>query len=721
MWGLTRKHWRAVSEELASPSPYHGPDYQWQPSENFGPLPSSLTAAYWTPQEFAARSFPAAPLPTKPVITINTAGWDQLVSRLIQSKLITTGQLQHLKIVRSWLAHGCPPYVSGPGTSHTMGTHHIEDHEVAMALESIAAFIRAGHMAGPFLLTDLPYRPAQLKYIGLFGKQKPHGGSLRLIKYNQPLPPQSSSTSLPFSDHSSPRGRSFNDGIPDSVINEIKLHMGELHTIIDTILRAGRGAMMSKHDLSEAFQILGVHPSQYPLQAINIFGSIFIAVKMTYGDSEYLTHITHPQTLYNPFTEQACHRFSRTHEVILRHLVLPQCSLPRHQLEMVVDDVIAISSPDQPADTLHSFDQAYTSTMATIGLKTKKHDPSGFKAFRNLTRGEILGFVVDTPTLTWNLGEEKRAKIIQAIEECYDMNHLHRPVYITLKTAQRAFGKLNALAACWRTAKPWLLFITKDISRYVITNPDANTTPKQYQPRDFAFCPQARNDLHLLRAILVTQKDNWIPLTDPYRSPPSVFDLCIFTDASGQVNLSPTDLPPALGVVIPTHPTVEGRVAAFPLPMSFLLAQDDKTYNYFNSMLLECLAILTAIVRWPKIFRRKTVLATTDNISLVYIYRSCRPHGIYMSHLIRTLFIVTDRIQCELHLTWLPRRSHEYDELADNLTHQNFATTPDDITHRTVEQLPPPILDTLVNSVNFSEHQFGQLWPRIIEYWKTKP
>ena len=384
---------------------------------------------------------------------------------------------------------------------------------------------------------------------------------------------------------------------------------------------------------------------------------------------------------------------------------------------MVVDDVIAISSPGQPDDTLSSFDQAYTSTMNQIGLKTKKHDPSGFKAFRNLTRGEILGFVVDTPTLTWNLGEEKRAKIIQAIEESYDKHHLDRTVRITLKTAQRAFGKLNALAACWRTAKPWLLFINKDISRYIIAHPNINTTPKQYQPRDFAFCPQARRDLHLLRAILVTQRNNWIPLTDPYRSPPSVFDLCIFTDASGQVDHSPEDLPPALGIVIPTQPNVESRAAAFPLPMEFLLAQDDKTYNHHNSMLLECLAILTAIVRWPEAFRRKSVLATTDNISLVYIYQSSRPRGIYMSHLIRTLFIITDRLQCNLHLTWQPRRSHQYDKLADDLTHQNFGTTPADITHRTVEQLPPPILKTLVNSVIFQNHEFGHLWPRIIQYW----
>ena len=686
MWGLTEDHWRAVARELASPSNHPGPDYQWQPSEDFGPLPASLTAAHWTPLEFVSRGFPTAPLPTKPVVTVVRAGWDQLVNQLLRTSLITEAQLLHLNIVRSWLTEGCPPYVEHPGTTHTTGKHHLEGTEIAMALESIAAFIRAGHMAGPFQLAELPYAPTQMKYIGLFGKQKPHGGALRLIN-----------------DHSSPRGKSFNDGIPNHVINSIKLHMGSLANVVDTILHAGPGARMSKHDLSEAFQVLGVHPSQFPLQALQIFGSIFIAVKMTYGD------------------KQACHRFSRTHEVILRHLVLPQCHLPRHQLDMVVDDVIAISSPDQPPDTLSSFDTAYTSTMAQIGLKTKKHDPSGFKAFRDLTRGEILGFVIDTPTLTWNLAEEKKAKIIQAIEATYDIHHLNTTTYITLKTAQRAFGKLNALAACWRTAIPWLIFINRDISKYVMTYPEANTLPKLQQPQNFAFCLQARRDLHLLRAIIVTLADNWIPLTDPYRTPPNMFDLNIFTDASGQVDLQPDELPPALGVVIPTHANTPGTAAAFPLPMDFLLAQDDVSANHHNSMLLEGLAILAAITRWPKTFRKKTVLATTDSISLVYIYNSSRPKGLYMSHLIRTLFIITDRLQCTLHLTWLPRRSHEYDQLADDLTHQDFSTTPSDITHRTVEPLPEPILTTLSNSVQFSKHEFGQLWPRILNHWKHKP
>lgn len=59
--------------------------------------------------------------------------------------------------------------------------------------------------------------------------------------------------------------------------------MGSLHNIISAIFRAGRGAGMSKHDLQEAFQILPIRTSQYPLQAMKILGSTFIAVKMTYG------------------------------------------------------------------------------------------------------------------------------------------------------------------------------------------------------------------------------------------------------------------------------------------------------------------------------------------------------------------------------------------------------------------------------------------------------
>ena len=89
-----------------------------------------------------------------------------------------------------------------------------------------------------------------------------------------------------INDHSSPKGKSFNDGIPDSLLANIKLHMGSIGNIISTIFVAGRGARMSKHDLAEAYQCLAVKPEQYKLQAMKIFGSIFLATKMTYGDKQ---------------------------------------------------------------------------------------------------------------------------------------------------------------------------------------------------------------------------------------------------------------------------------------------------------------------------------------------------------------------------------------------------------------------------------------------------
>ena len=83
--------------------------------------------------------------------------------------------------------------------------------------------------------------------------------------------------------------------------------MSCLEDVIVTLLLAGKGAWMSKHDLCEAFQTLPVQVkpdksnakikpltlqvAQFTKQAIRVLGCIFLALKNTYGD------------------KQACHRF----------------------------------------------------------------------------------------------------------------------------------------------------------------------------------------------------------------------------------------------------------------------------------------------------------------------------------------------------------------------------------------------------------------------------
>ena len=168
--GLTVGHWLATQAEMAEPTSPPPPAYHWTAKFNFGILPETLTAAHWSPREFRKRKFPTAPLPEKAVITVKPKGWDQLVKQLRKNNLITEGQLQNLNTVKSWLADGLDLYVGPPGDCQTFGKHHLEGEEVRMALDSIASFVKAGHIAGPFQLSDLPYPPNEIKYIGLFGK-----------------------------------------------------------------------------------------------------------------------------------------------------------------------------------------------------------------------------------------------------------------------------------------------------------------------------------------------------------------------------------------------------------------------------------------------------------------------------------------------------------------------------------------------------------------------
>ena len=548
-------------------------------------------------------------------------------------------------------------------------------------LETIINFTLAGHLAGPFLREDLPYPANTVKYISVFGKQKPHGGALRIIN-----------------DHSSPPGYSFNEGISDETLQMINLHMSSLPMVIISLFLAGFGAVLSKHDMAEAFQTVPVMPEQFPLQALKILGCIYLYVKNTYGD------------------KQACHRFSRVHHTLITKLILPRCQISSQSIEMVVDDVSGVVS-HHDLDLLDQFDRTYTDTLAYLGFATKPHDPLGFKAFSKLTTGEVLGFIINGTTLEWSLSREKNDKIIQAIEAVVDPDNVNKPVYVTLKAAQIAHGKLTALWACWSSVRLWLIFITRDLSNYLRKHPEENKVSQQYQCRAFCFTKQARKDLLILRALLLNIHQHWIPLTNPDLTLPAMFDVVTFTDASNKIQLEPGEAGPALGVFTPPQQGVVARAVSFPLPLVFLKGRDEFGQNCGNTILTEGLAVLSALARYPNNYQNRTALFITDSVGLVQNFKKYRGKGLYTAHLIRCLHLTAEKLNCDLNITWQRRRSTPGASTADTLTHQDFSEVPSYIQYQRLENLPKPICNTLLQSVEFSENSFHKLWPRILRYW----
>ena len=653
------------------------------PSTDFGTLPDSLSSEIWTPAEFAARGFTYRKLPTEPVTILKAENWDSLVTDLRKHKRIAAGSLPILKEIKGWLHKGVPEYVHHPGTTPTNLPHHISQDQVHMALESIEAFLRAGHLAGPFTANQLPWPEKEAKYISLFGKQRPHGGSLRLIN-----------------DHSSPPGISFNDGISDALLDTIPLEISTLEEVIKTLLITGKGSYMSKYDLKEAFQTHGVQTSQYKHQVYRILSSIFVCTKMTYGD------------------KNACHRFSRSHEVMLRHLILPQCRISPKHVSMCVDDVCDVVGAEKTQD-LAQLDYTYKRTLNYLGFETKKTDPLGFKAYHRLQKGEVLGVLLDTKNHLWSLSTEKNSKIIEAIDEVYHRDNIGKTKKVTLKQAQKCQGKLNALTACQKTITRLILFVNRDLTLYLRKYPEENMKAQQYQNRNFQFTQQARKELRLIRAVLHGIRNHWVPVIDPDTTTSAMVDIVCYTDASAKLDLKPGDPKPALGVLIPTQVGAIARAVSFPIPMDFLKGKDDFSYNYGNTMLWECLAMVATLLRYPNSFRNKSTLFITDCSSLVRVYNKGRPKGFYLCWVFKLMYKIEETLNCTVKMTWQRRCSSPYMTAADTLTHQSQQDTPEHVKYRRVENLPYPIAKTLQTSVIFEENTFHRMWQRTTKYWEN--
>ena len=580
--------------------------------------------------------------------------------------------------------YGVPEYLQYPGTIPTDLPHHIEEDQVAMALDTLEQFLRQKHLAGPFTIDELPYEEKNMKFISLFGKARPHGGSLRLIN-----------------DHSSPPGRSFNDGIPEAVIKNIPLKMGTLKDIITTILLAGKGSAMSKYDLCEAFQTHPTQVLQYPYQAYRILSSIFLCCKMTYGD------------------RQACHRFSRSHEVMLKHLILPQCEISPSSVSMCVDDVCAVVCKEKIDTELAELDAQYKNTLNYLGFETKKVDPKGYKAFHRLKKGEVLGALLNTEDLTWSLSDEKNTKIIEALDETYHKHNLNKPKKINLKTAQKCVGKLNALQACYDEITNHIMFVNRDLTLYLKEHPELNKTAQQHQPKNFQFSKLARKELHFMRALLTGIRNTWIPLTDPDKSQKIMADVVTYTDASAKTELKTGEALPALGILIPPQYGVTARAVALPIPLEFLTSKSENKNNFGQTMLTEALAILAAIIRFPNTYKNKYAVFYTDCQSLVAVYDRKRPKNYYLSFVFKSIMKLEAILNCKIKLTWQQRRSTSGSKAADTLTHQSQADTPEHVAYRRTEKMPYPIWKTMMTSLKYESNTFHKLWPRILKYWRN--
>ena len=140
MLHLTREHWDVIARELRQPTETVQVTTVYQPKFTFRDLPASLDAVSWTPDQLVSIGFPYRPYPTKVPATLDVTQWDAAVSDLLQEGKLDYGWIPPLNEVRGWLAYGCPPYLTYPGTLPTATKHNIPEEQLQMCLDSMARF-----------------------------------------------------------------------------------------------------------------------------------------------------------------------------------------------------------------------------------------------------------------------------------------------------------------------------------------------------------------------------------------------------------------------------------------------------------------------------------------------------------------------------------------------------------------------------------------------------
>ena len=413
----------------------------------------------------------------------------------------------------------------------------------------------------------------------------------------------------------------------------------------------------------------------------------------------------------------AAHIFTATHRSIIENFVLPHIEYSEGNLVLVVDDSIYISG--DPAQ-VEEYNRRYRYALETLGMEGKNHDEELRKTFHPSTKGEVLGYWLDTTQGTWTIAEGKIADILRQTDQTACEGRNHGPSRMKLKQFQRIQGKMADLAKLNPFIKARNMVISRELAAAVKAHNTENDWAETRQTECCRLSARAKTDLLVLRAVVARLRQHPLPLYDPRHWNPITAEVTIFCDASGD-----TGRKAYLGLLVTEGPLSESDLAlAYPIPRCFLEASDEKGPNKNNTMLLELLAILTVLVEWGPLLRGRTVICVTDSLNLNIIMRNGRsPKGSNTCLALQAFYELAAEVETSISVQWKRRRSCTWTRAADDLSHADFHKLPFDQMSNPVCKtlsLPEPIGATLGRATFSQTEGFPDLRRRIQQDWKRK-
>nr|XP_033955088.1 uncharacterized protein LOC117458605 [Pseudochaenichthys georgianus] len=260
--------------------------------------------------------------------------------------------------------------------------------------------VKEGFMIGPF--DSPPFPVFRISPIGIATRK--YSGKKRLII-----------------DLSSPHGSaipSINSVIPSP---DFSMQYANIDHAITLIRLAGRGAWLSKADITSAFKILPIHPDFWHFFGVYWMGAYYFSIRLTFGCRS-------SPKIFDSLSEALCWILTNNHRLpYVLHLlddfliVTPPSSPPRHRLSTLIQ------------------------TFSDLGIPLSEEKTSGSK-----TSIEFLGITLDSMSFQASLPSEKVQRITLLLSNYLQADRCTKRQLLAL------LGHLNYAIRIIPQAKPFL-------------------------------------------------------------------------------------------------------------------------------------------------------------------------------------------------------------------------------------------------------------------------
>jgi len=556
------------------------------------------------------KKFPTRSLPEKLEPIVNVVALQSLVNNF--SHLLTSSQKQRAKTVIENLTFGAPSYQKTVLPSCKVANAKITEKYGREITDTIGFWIKEGFVCGPFPSPPLDkFRVNSILAI-------PQEGKVR-----------------PVLNVSLPENYSFNDNIDTYRLE--KVHMSSAREFGYLLKKCGKGAMMSKFDIQNAYKNFLAKLCDLWLQGFAWMGMYFIDLSQIFGACSAVCNF-----------DQGGHTFADLSIVVSQ---IPPELVLRH-----LDDV-PVAAPAK-TDHCQRFSETYKKICNDIGLKLAPDCPKNEKAFTNVHHGKVLGVWFDANDLTWKLPVEKQQEALELVKLALEKQ------YLTVSVVEKLIGKLNnACLLC-----PFMSIFKRNLSNCL-------GIALSYESDFVKVSHETKMDMKVWAGFLLDMEHGLPIPSEP--SAPTIYFKEFASDAAGLSDIANDSAVASIGF------DEEGRL--FFATRHFwnmeMLEQirtgaDDVMGN--NTVFLEFVGILLPFLLIPEKLMHQHLVCKVDNIACVYGWSKRNvKNDVYTSILIRALWLISSFLSSYVHVMHLPRIASWEASVVDRLSRKSTSTGQD--------------------------------------------